>query len=155
MSYECDDDNCSVGSPWCGNRAFAILQRRSKGNRYDVGVDVVKTSDKGYGVQSLRTFEEDQIIVEYAGEIITKDECERRMLNEYKDAEVRPLIFRPAFRSNICSAIISWNLTSRWSSMLLKARLLALSITRASRIARWSSGQSLANREWLFSQSVK
>lgn len=88
MQYECDDDNCAIGAENCNNRAFATLQQRSKGNRYEVGVDLMQTYGKGFGVQALRTFDEDQIIVEYAGEIITKDECERRMLNEYKDAEV-------------------------------------------------------------------
>lgn len=90
MYYECDESNCNIGAGRCTNRAFANLQDRiKKGNKYDVGVEPMKTADKGFGVRACRTFEPNQIIVEYVGEIITQDECERRMKNEYKDNEVR------------------------------------------------------------------
>lgn len=49
----------------------------------------MKTIDRGYGVRANRTFEPNQIIVEYTGEIITQDECDDRMNKRYKDAEVR------------------------------------------------------------------
>ncbi|SZF05240.1 unnamed protein product [Blumeria hordei] len=86
MFYECDDANCAVGSKYCTNRAFAELQERRKaGGKYRVGVEVIKTADRGYGVRSNRCFEPHQIIVEYTGEIITEDECDRRMNEDYKD----------------------------------------------------------------------
>ncbi|CAG9947038.1 unnamed protein product [Clonostachys rosea f. rosea IK726] len=86
MLYECDDSNCSVGKENCTNRAFADLTaRRNKGGKYRVGVEVIKTSDRGYGVRSNRCFEPNQIIMEYAGEIITEEECERRMNEIYKN----------------------------------------------------------------------
>ncbi|CAH0044740.1 unnamed protein product [Clonostachys solani] len=86
MLYECDDSNCSVGKEACTNRAFADLtSRRNKGGKYRVGVEVIKTSDRGYGVRSNRCFEPNQIIMEYAGEIITEEECERRMNEIYKN----------------------------------------------------------------------
>jgi [histone H3]-lysine4 N-trimethyltransferase ASH1L len=89
MLYECDDGNCSAGREHCGNRAFADLQeRRSKGGKYRIGVEVIKTADRGYGVRSNRCFEPHQIIVEYTGEIITEEECDRRMNEDYKDNEV-------------------------------------------------------------------
>ncbi|KAF2192489.1 hypothetical protein K469DRAFT_654052 [Zopfia rhizophila CBS 207.26] len=84
MSYECDSSNCKLTSEHCGNRPFAELRKRAKGNRYDYGVEVMETEDRGYGVRAMRTFEPHQIIVEYAGEIITQAECERRMRFEYK-----------------------------------------------------------------------
>ncbi|KAL9603607.1 MAG: hypothetical protein Q9219_001110 [cf. Caloplaca sp. 3 TL-2023] len=88
MFYECDDTNCNVGSEHCGNRSFeGLKQRHKKGGRYNVGVEVIKTADRGYGVQSNRTFEPHQIIVEYTGEIITQDECDERMENRYKENE--------------------------------------------------------------------
>ncbi len=37
----------------------------------------------------MRTFQPHQIIVEYAGEIITQSECERRMKQIYKKDKVR------------------------------------------------------------------
>lgn len=88
MLYECDELNCNVGKQYCANRAFATLTaRRAKGGKYRVGVEVIKTSDRGYGVRSNRGFKPNQIIMEYAGEIITEDECERRMTEVYKDNE--------------------------------------------------------------------
>ncbi|KAF1838483.1 SET domain-containing protein [Decorospora gaudefroyi] len=84
MAYECDDTNCRLPMELCGNRPFAELRRRAKGNRYDYGVEVLDTEDRGYGVRAMRTFEPHQIIVEYAGEIITQSECERRMKQVYK-----------------------------------------------------------------------
>ncbi|KAF2275009.1 uncharacterized protein EI97DRAFT_84793 [Westerdykella ornata] len=84
MAYECDETNCKLTPEQCGNRPFAQLKKRAKGNKYDYGVEVMETPDKGYGVRAMRTFEPHQIIVEYAGEIITMEECERRMKQVYK-----------------------------------------------------------------------
>ncbi|ROW07114.1 hypothetical protein VPNG_07367 [Cytospora leucostoma] len=88
MLYECDETNCNVGKEYCQNRAFQKLTARTKqGGRFRVGVEVVKTADRGYGVRSNRCFEPNQIIMEYTGEIITQAECERRMNEKYKDNE--------------------------------------------------------------------
>ncbi|KAK4125112.1 hypothetical protein N657DRAFT_569792 [Parathielavia appendiculata] len=88
MLYECDETNCNVGKAHCTNRSFQDLQERTKkGGRYRVGVEVFKTPDRGYGVRSNRCFEPNQIIMEYTGEIITVEECERRMNEVYKDNE--------------------------------------------------------------------
>jgi [histone H3]-lysine4 N-trimethyltransferase ASH1L len=89
MYYECDDNNCLLTAEQCGNRAFAGLKERVKhGNKYDVGVEVLKTLDRGNGVRSNRCFAPNQIIVEYTGEILTQEECENRMHTRYKDNEV-------------------------------------------------------------------
>lgn len=99
MSYECNSGNCKLGHEECGNRAFADLKERvdnvkgvkersKEGKKYDIGVEVVKTHGKGFGVRASRTFDPGQIIVEYAGEIITVEECDRRMVEEYKDNTV-------------------------------------------------------------------
>ncbi|KAJ4419308.1 hypothetical protein N0V85_001064 [Neurospora sp. IMI 360204] len=88
MLYECDETNCNVGKQFCQNRAFQMLtERTKKGGRYRIGVEVFKTEDRGYGVRSNRCFEPHQIIMEYTGEIITDEECERRMNEEYKNNE--------------------------------------------------------------------
>lgn len=84
MAYECDSTNCRLTPEECGNRPFAELKRRGKGNGYDYGVEVMETEGRGYGVRAMRTFQPHQIIVEYAGEIITQSECERRMKQVYK-----------------------------------------------------------------------
>ena len=88
MYYECDDRNCNLTSEQCGNRAFADLARRAKrGGKFNVGVEVIKTIDRGHGVRSNRMFAPNQIIVEYSGEIVTQEECEKRMHKQYKDNE--------------------------------------------------------------------
>ncbi|KAH7029419.1 uncharacterized protein B0I36DRAFT_244971 [Microdochium trichocladiopsis] len=88
MLYECDHTNCNVGIEHCQNRAFARLTERTKaGGKYRVGVEVIKTEDRGYGIRANRCFEPNQIIMEYTGEIITEDECDRRMNEKYKDNE--------------------------------------------------------------------
>ncbi|KAK4946355.1 hypothetical protein LTR10_014553 [Elasticomyces elasticus] len=88
MFYECDERNCNLTPEQCGNRPFeGLKQRVKKGGKYNVGVEVIKTEDRGYGVRSNRTFEPNQIIVEYTGEIITQEECEKRMHTMYKENE--------------------------------------------------------------------
>ena len=115
MLYECDETNCSLGKAYCTNRAFQDLQARTKKRgRYRVGVEVVKTGDRGYGVRSNRCFEPNQIIMEYTGEIITDEECERRMNEVYRDNEVcaAPVfIFGKPRLLTSSSAIISCPLT--------------------------------------------
>lgn len=84
--YECNEENCNVGRELCKNRAFQDLQDRTKtGGSYRVGVEVYHTGDRGFGVRANRCFEPGQIIMEYAGEIITEEECDRRMNEVYKD----------------------------------------------------------------------
>ncbi|KXJ90586.1 hypothetical protein Micbo1qcDRAFT_234509 [Microdochium bolleyi] len=88
MLYECDHTNCNVGIEHCQNRAFARLTERTKaGGKYRVGVEVIKTDDRGHGIRANRCFEPNQIIMEYTGEIITEEECDRRMNEKYKDNE--------------------------------------------------------------------
>lgn len=88
--YECNEENCNVGRELCKNRAFQDLQDRTKtGGSYRVGVEVYHTGDRGFGVRANRCFEPGQIIMEYAGEIITEEECDRRMNEVYKDNKVR------------------------------------------------------------------
>lgn len=108
MAYECDATNCPLTPEQCNNRPFAQLKKRAKGNGYDYGVEVMATEGKGYGVRAMRCFEPHQIIVEYAGEIITQDECERRMKQVYKKDKVRKNKCRqPPLCLTICSVIIS------------------------------------------------
>ncbi|KAL2866043.1 putative histone-lysine N-methyltransferase (Ash1) [Aspergillus lucknowensis] len=93
MFYECDNSICGLG-PECGNRSFEELKQRARaGGKYNVGVEVIKTADRGYGVRSNRTFEPNQIIVEYTGEIITQAECEKRMRTIYKKNECYYLMY--------------------------------------------------------------
>lgn len=88
MQYECNDENCNLPGSQCSNRSFAELAARmKKGGAFDVGVEVVKTPDRGFGVRSCRTFAPGQIVMEYTGEIISEGECQRRMREDYKDKQ--------------------------------------------------------------------
>ncbi|EFE43204.1 histone-lysine N-methyltransferase (Ash1), putative [Trichophyton verrucosum HKI 0517] len=88
MFYECDENNCKLGEDLCRNRNFSELRKRIKtGGKYNIGVEVIKTESRGYGVRSNRTFEPNQIIVEYTGEILTQIEAQRRMKTIYKKNE--------------------------------------------------------------------
>lgn len=88
MQYECNDKNCALDSAMCNNRAFAQLTARTeKAGAFDVGVEVVKTHQRGFGVRAARSFAPGQIIMEYTGEIISEGECQRRMREDYKDKE--------------------------------------------------------------------
>ncbi|KAL8794777.1 MAG: hypothetical protein Q9195_002731 [Heterodermia aff. obscurata] len=64
-----------------------LRERCKTGSKYHIGVEVCKTLDRGHGLRSNRTFEPNQIIIEYTGEIITQDECDDRMRKRYKNAE--------------------------------------------------------------------
>jgi palmitoyltransferase ZDHHC9/14/18 len=102
LQYECHKNNCKFEHD-CGNRPFAQLKFRQKNknqsrrredekpeqNLWGEGVEVLKTENRGYGVRAMRTFEPGQIIVEYCGEIINQEECDRRMNEEYKEKTVR------------------------------------------------------------------
>jgi palmitoyltransferase ZDHHC9/14/18 len=90
MAYECDEQNCKLTATQCGNRPFAELERRAKGNGYDYGVEVMKTVNCGYGLRAMRTFEPRQVVVEFAGEVITPLECDRRMTQVYSGDKVSP-----------------------------------------------------------------
>lgn len=118
MQYECNDSNCTVGDrcgnrafaelAWRSRgKNFSRKPPRPEGmtdkeyealrkemglgvepNLWHEGVEVMKTKDRGYGVRSMRTFAPGQVIVEYCGEIITPEEADRRMNEEYKDKTV-------------------------------------------------------------------
>jgi histone-lysine N-methyltransferase ASH1L len=113
MQYECNESNCNVGKEHCANRGFADLKWRlsnrgfsrkqapgqpptkKEPNLYGEGVEVTKTDDRGYGVRAMRSFKPNQIIVEYTGEIITQDEADRRMNEDYKGKTVSLHIHKP------------------------------------------------------------
>ncbi|KAK5202081.1 hypothetical protein LTR41_012069 [Exophiala xenobiotica] len=88
MFYEGHDWNRNLSPRQCGNRSFEKLRQRvQKGGKYNIHLQLIKIDDRGYGVRSNRTFEPNQIIVEYTGEIITQEECAKRIKPVYKNTE--------------------------------------------------------------------
>lgn len=107
MLYECEDNNCNAPDR-CANRPFASLAERTKGGgQYRIGVEVFKTKDRGFGVRSNRCFQPREMIMEYTGEIITEEECLRRMDTVYKNNEVR----FPALGADSASSPTATNMT--------------------------------------------
>ncbi|WPH01634.1 Hypothetical protein R9X50_00448400 [Acrodontium crateriforme] len=88
MMYECNDKNCNLSASQCSNRQFADLTKRvKKGGAFDVGVEVVKTDKRGFGVRACRAFAPGEIIMEYTGEVISEAECQRRMRELYQNKQ--------------------------------------------------------------------
>ena len=86
MQYECNEDNCLLHPSECRNRSFAELAARmKKGGPYDLGVEVLKTAERGFGVRACRTFAPGEIVMEYTGELISETECQRRMVELYSN----------------------------------------------------------------------
>ena len=86
MQYECDDTNCR-SKEVCQNRAFATLRRKVEA-KFDLGIETYKTRSKGYGLKTKRAFERDQIIVEYTGEIVTREQSRYRRTSTRKADQV-------------------------------------------------------------------
>lgn len=122
MHYECDDNLCSLGNQ-CSNRDFAKLaarmERASKSDKksfrylYNVGVEVIKTNGRGFGVRAVRSFEPGEIITEYIGEIITPREAGRRIREDYANKPVSYCFIR---QRHIPDCLLLTNRTTiRWS----------------------------------------
>lgn len=98
--YECNENNCGLWPKQCENRGFAELKWRKmnknaqrkpekkEANLYGDGIEVMRTGARGHGVRAMRSFRPGQIIIEYNGEIITPEEADRRMNEDYKGKEV-------------------------------------------------------------------
>lgn len=83
MMYECDDVSCNMLS--CSNRAFQRLTAaENAGNSFRIGVEVRWTGDRGYGLFAMRAYAPQEIVCEYRGEVITQEECERRLQGDAK-----------------------------------------------------------------------
>jgi len=118
---ECDNHNCSVGEG-CTNRDFSQLSARmARASKYDkkslayiynAGVEVVKTSDRGFGVRACREFQPNEIITEYTGEIITQNEGYRRVKEEYAGKSVRLPIYPSLF---LAKTNLTDRTTTKWS----------------------------------------
>ena len=67
MLYECDLSNCVFGDS-CSNRAFQALE--GKKDIGQVGVKIIKTTNRGFGLEAAKLFKPRELILEYTGEII-------------------------------------------------------------------------------------
>ncbi|KAH0182988.1 SET domain-containing protein, partial [Aureobasidium melanogenum] len=83
MDYECDSNNCGLGD-LCTNREFAEIKPPTS-DPSSFGVEIIETFDRGFGVRARRPYKPHQIIIEHTGEIITPNEADRRMKEDYKN----------------------------------------------------------------------
>jgi len=70
MCYECNDKNCNVGEK-CQNRRFQKKQY-VKSKRFN-------TLNKGWALRAGEDIEKGRFVIEYVGEVIDEDECQRRL----------------------------------------------------------------------------
>jgi histone-lysine N-methyltransferase ASH1L len=87
MDYECDSNNCNIGD-LCTNREFAGIEQPTSDSSSN-GVEIIETLDRGFGVRARRPYKPHQVIIEHIGEVITPNEADRRMKEDYKDKDVR------------------------------------------------------------------
>ncbi|BFZ64677.1 hypothetical protein YB2330_005829 [Saitoella coloradoensis] len=96
LFWECDDTTCGSG-PGCGNRAFQEMDQREKEKKRNRNVEVVKTKDRGCGIRALRDFEPGRFVVEYRGEVISSEECQRRTMERMQATKAKA---KEAVKSN-------------------------------------------------------
>ncbi|GAA5901954.1 hypothetical protein JCM6882_000150 [Rhodosporidiobolus microsporus] len=81
MQYCCDPKLCP-----CGDRCSNVpLNRREGIPEGKDGLRVIWTGNRGFGLKTMVPIKKGEFVIEYRGEIITRDESYRRVLFDYKD----------------------------------------------------------------------
>ncbi|GAA6043428.1 hypothetical protein JCM8097_002851 [Rhodosporidiobolus ruineniae] len=81
MQYCCDPKLCPCGEQ-CSN---VPLNRREGIPEGKDGLRVIWTGNRGFGLKTMVPIKKGDFVIEYRGEIITRDESYRRVLTAYKD----------------------------------------------------------------------
>ncbi|GAA6063113.1 hypothetical protein JCM10212_002635 [Sporobolomyces blumeae] len=81
MQYCCDPKLCPCGEQ-CSNLPLNKREGIPEGKD---GLRVVWTGDRGFGLKTTVPIRRGDFVIEYRGEIITRDESYRRVLTDYKD----------------------------------------------------------------------
>jgi histone-lysine N-methyltransferase ASH1L len=77
MRYECNENNCAVGIG-CTNR------RISTSNEQDLQAEVFNAGLCGKGLRATKSLEQNEVVIEYTGEIITTMEAEMLLATAYR-----------------------------------------------------------------------
>ncbi|GAA5936590.1 uncharacterized protein JCM15063_001931 [Sporobolomyces koalae] len=81
MQYCCDPKICP-----CGDQCSNIpLNKRTTIKEGKDGLQVIWTGNRGFGLKTMVPIRKGELVIEYRGEIISRDESYRRVLNDYKD----------------------------------------------------------------------
>ncbi|ORY89700.1 hypothetical protein BCR35DRAFT_287700 [Leucosporidium creatinivorum] len=83
MQYTCDKKTCPCGAR-CSNVPLGERQSVPEGKE---GLKVVWTGDRGFGLKTMVPLYAGQFVMEYRGEIISRDESYKRVLTIYKGAK--------------------------------------------------------------------
>ncbi|GAA5948495.1 hypothetical protein JCM3765_004902 [Sporobolomyces pararoseus] len=78
MQYCCDPKICPCGAQ-CSNVPL------NKRQTIEEGKNGLKTGNRGFGLKTMVPIRKGELVIEYRGEIISRDESYKRVLNEYKD----------------------------------------------------------------------
>ncbi|GAA6006911.1 hypothetical protein JCM11491_001441 [Sporobolomyces phaffii] len=78
MQYCCDPKLCPCGAQ-CSN--IPLNKRKT----IEEGKDGLRTGNRGFGLKTMVPIRKGDLVIEYRGEIISRDESYRRVLNDYKD----------------------------------------------------------------------
>ncbi|GJN91404.1 hypothetical protein Rhopal_004425-T1 [Rhodotorula paludigena] len=81
MQYCCDPKKCPCGEQ-CGNPPPNKREGVPEGKD---GLRVIWTGNRGFGLKTMVPIKEGEFVIEYRGEIISRDESYRRVLTDYKD----------------------------------------------------------------------
>ncbi|GAA5847477.1 hypothetical protein JCM9279_000500 [Rhodotorula babjevae] len=82
MQYCCDPKKCPCGPDRCAN---VPLNKREGVPEGKDGLRVIWTGNRGFGLKTMVDIKEGDFVIEYRGEIISRDESYRRVLTTYKD----------------------------------------------------------------------
>ncbi|CAH8515867.1 unnamed protein product [Schistosoma turkestanicum] len=78
---ECKPKICSFHETDCGNRRFSLLANTTTMKKDDKCLfNVVRTINRGYGLKTLASFQEGDLVIEYLGEVIDIAEANRRII---------------------------------------------------------------------------
>ncbi|KPV71769.1 uncharacterized protein RHOBADRAFT_56389 [Rhodotorula graminis WP1] len=82
MQYCCDPKKCPCGPDRCAN---VPLNKREGVPEGKDGLRVIWTGNRGFGLKTMVDIKEGDFVIEYRGEVISRDESYRRVLTTYKD----------------------------------------------------------------------
>ncbi|ORZ26571.1 hypothetical protein BCR41DRAFT_300963, partial [Lobosporangium transversale] len=77
MFYECISAHCPCGDQ-CSNQRF---QKKHDEDH----LRVIWTQERGFGIQTMAPIKKGSLVIEYRGEVISQNECHRRMKTIYKN----------------------------------------------------------------------
>ncbi|BGP56294.1 hypothetical protein JCM8202v2_003909 [Rhodotorula sphaerocarpa] len=83
MQYCCEPKLCPCGPERCGNPPLSKREGVPEGKD---GLRVIWTGNRGFGLKTMVPIKKGDFVIEYRGEIISKNESYRRVLTDYKDS---------------------------------------------------------------------